>query len=172
MKKLILVLLSLVPVIYGYIFNFSARIPILYSLFYYVLSSLLLVFWFMLGKQYSKTNWNWFVSLFISHFVGFISIILYFWQFYFVSGEARNIFIAGLSQMYTSCTYLISGRIAAIFQPENSSDTSLVMSLMQIIGLVLMITIFLIGYFYGKKRTKKNMFWGDLKNGEQNINNK
>lgn len=152
MKKPQLVLLTLVPIIVGWLINILILIPVVGMLLFYVLPFGVLLFWFWLGKQYAKTDWNLVVSMIISSALGIISLALYIWQFLFETDETRNIFLAGLSQMYSAATpsYLF-GWFAIMFETQSHYIGRASFLAMQVIAVVLLLIIFICGFIKGKK---------------------
>lgn len=153
MKKCGLVLLTLIPIFAGYLINLALFIPVVGMLLFYIGPLFVLGFWFWLGGQYSKTDWTAIPSVLIGHAAGILSLALYLWQFLGQSDETRNMTLAGLSQMYSAATpsYLVA-RLAVLFESRPNYAGRTTMVAMQVISLVLMIVIFTVGYFWGKKR--------------------
>ena len=157
MKKLVLVLLTFVPILAGYLLNSVVFKPVLWSWMFYLLPILVMVFWFFLGSMFAKTNWHPAVSIFIGSATGILSLALYLWQFLLESDETRNMFLAGLSQMYSLSTpAYLTARLAMLFESEPKNIGSATFTAMQVISVVLMAAIFTAGYFWGRaRRTKK-----------------
>ncbi|MGN1166466.1 MAG: hypothetical protein ACI4S2_08600 [Lachnospiraceae bacterium] len=152
MRKYELILLTLVPIFAGYLINLILFVPVIGMILFYILPLLVLVFWFWLGGQYSKTDWKVVPSLLISSTTGILSLALYLWQFFGQNDETRSLTLAGLSQMYSAATpsYLIV-RLAMLFesQPNYFGRTAALAE--QVLSLILMITVFTAGYLCGKK---------------------
>ena len=144
MKKIILILLTLVPILIGWLINVFIYVPKVGMALFYVLPFVVLVFWFWLGRQYAKTDWSPLSAIIIGSASGLISLVLYIWQFHIITEEARNILIAALSQMY----------FAAV--PEWIFARSGIYIVIHIIALVLMIAVFAFGYITWKKHWKQN----------------
>lgn len=156
MHKGILIVLTLVPVIAGYILNSALLIPGIGMLLFYLIPAAIVVFWFHLGKLYSKTTWHFIPALLIGNAVGILSLLLYIWQFLLLGNDARNIFLAGLSQMFiTSGPTVLTIRIAMLFESQENYTGQTTMTGMQIIGVVLMLFIFAAGYLRGMKNNRK-----------------
>lgn len=155
MKKFILVLLTLVPCLIGYLINIMLLVPTIGMLLFYVLPFLIMIFWFRLGSEYAKTNWSLITSILIGNMTGILSIALYLWQFLLCDDNTRSTILAGFSQMYSASTPLyLTVRLAVLFEtkPNFAGRTTLVAA--QIISLILMIVIFAAGYLYAKRRTR------------------
>ncbi len=154
MKKSVLLLLSLVPVVVGWLVNILILVPVIGMAGFYLLPLLTTVFWFYLGKQYAK-RWKFVPAVLMAHTVGICSLLIYLWQFLLETDVTRSLTLAAFSQMFSASTplYLI-GRIAVLFesQPNYAGRTSMVA--MQVIGLVYMIIVFSIGIYTEKKKIK------------------
>ena len=70
MKRKTLLLLTLVPVLTGYLLNLTILIPGLGMLLYYLMPCITLIFWFFLGDRYSTSEWNFIQSTIIGNGVG------------------------------------------------------------------------------------------------------
>ena len=153
MNRIILLLLTFVPVVSGYLLNLLVLVPGLGTLLFYLLPCVTLIFWFFLGNLYSKSGWNLAQSTLIGNGVGFLSLILYFWQFLLCSDDSRNIFLAPFSQEFTANTNLLTARLAMLFEAEKNTISQTTMTAMQVLGLVLMVLLFMLGYGFGKRRS-------------------
>jgi len=154
MKRIILLLLTFVPVVTGYLLNMTILIPRLGMLLFYLLPCVTLLFWFFLGIRYAKSDWNFIQSTMIGNGVGILSLIIYFWQFLLCGDDSRNIFLASFSQDFTANTNLLTARLAMLFEAEKNTFTQTTSTAMQVLGLILMVFIFILGYGVGKR--KKN----------------
>jgi hypothetical protein len=152
MKKSQLVLLSLVPIVVGYIVNVTLLLPVIGMFSFYVLPLLTTAFWFYLGRQYARTDWKTIPAILIGNAGGILSLLVYLWQFLLVSDEARILPLAGASQMFSASvpTYLLA-RIALLFesQPNYIGRTSMVA--LQVLSLIYMILVFSAGVLWEKK---------------------
>lgn len=145
MEKSKLVLLTFVPIIINRLSNFLLLMPVLGMLSFYVVPLLTTVFWYWLGKQYAHGPWKPAPAILIAHAVGICSLLIYLWQFVLVTGEARNLTLAALSQQFAASTPLyLFGPIARLFPWPQLA--------MQIIGLVYMVVVFCIGMHAEKNR--------------------
>ena len=157
MKKKSLILLTIVPIILNYVIGYSFVIlrPSLGNLVYYFAPWLLLIFWFYAGKKYAEAEWKFIKSLFISHSIGILSLMLYLYQTYLLNDNTRNFFILGFSRAFTSLTYLFTARIAILFEAEKNIMTQTSTTAMQILGLILMATVFTCGYLSNTRKEKQ-----------------
>lgn len=157
MKKSILVLLTLVPVLAGYLINTALLVPVVGMLLFYILPFAVLIFWFWLGSQYSKTNWGAIPSILIGSATGIVSLALYLWQFVFQDSETRNLTLAGLSQMYSIATPMyLTARLAALFETQPNYIGRTTATALQAISLILMSTVFTAGFFWGRNKKLRN----------------
>lgn len=155
MQKSVLILLSFVPSIIGYILNLLLGVPVIGIAGFYLLPLLTTAFWFYLGKQYAHSAWKTISSILISHSVGICSLLIYLWQFFLETEETRNMILAGSSQMFSASTPMyLFGWLAILFesQPNYAGRTTFVA--MQVIALVYMVIVFSVAILWEKKRLK------------------
>lgn len=151
MKKSVLISLSLVPVIVGYLVNALLMVPVLGMACFYLLPLLTTVFWLYLGKQYAA-RWKFVPAVLIAHVAGVCSLLVYFWQFLLETDETRSMILAGFSQMFSASTPLyLLGRLAILFESQPNHIGSATMTAMQVIALIYMVIVFCIGFYLGKK---------------------
>lgn len=156
MRKSILIMLTLIPVIAGYILNLTLMVPGIGMLLFYLIPAVIMVFWFYLGKLYSKTSWRIVPALLIGNAVGLLSLLLYIWEFLLHSDDTRNLFLAGLSQYFTaSGPTFLTARIAILFEPQKNVIGRASVTGMQVIGVVFIIFIFAAGYIWGVVNRRK-----------------
>ena len=155
MKKSVLILLSLVPVVVGWVVNILIMVPVIGMGGFYLLPLLTTVFWFFLGKRYAR-KWKAVPAVLIARTVGICSLLIYLWQFLLETDVTRSMTLAGFSQMFSASTplYLI-GRIAVLFESQPNYAGRASMVALQVIGLVYMIIVFSVGMYLEKKRTKE-----------------
>ena len=148
MKKRTLILLTLIPLLVGWLINATIRFPRLFSVSYYILPFLTLIFWFQLGRQYAKTDWNAAVALLIGNAVGLVSLLLYLWQYFLVSDEHRIVFLAVLSQLFVAAVpmYLFPAGTLTMFEPDPHSIGTVTVATAQVLGVLLMVVVFALGY--------------------------
>ncbi len=115
-----------------------------------------LIFWFILGRAYVKV-WRYLPGVLIGNAVGFLSLLIYLWQFLLFGDDQRSLFLAGLSQMFSASTSdLMTARIAILFEPSPTAITQVSFTAMQILGLLVMILIFTAGYIEGAIKERRN----------------
>ena len=155
MKKSVLILLSFVPVVVGWLVNILIMVPVIGIAGFYLLPLLTTVFWFFLGKWYAR-KWKAVPAVLIAHTVGICSLLIYLWQFLLETDVTRNLPLATFSQMFSASAplYLI-GRIAVLFESQPNYTGRASMVTMQVIGLIYMVIVFSVGIYLEKKRTKE-----------------
>ncbi|MBD5475404.1 MAG: hypothetical protein HDR17_05390 [Lachnospiraceae bacterium] len=152
MKKSVLILLTLVPVIVGYLVNVLIMVPVIGMAGFYLLPLLTTAFWFYLGKQYAH-RWKPVPAVLIAHTAGICSLLIYLWQFLIETDETRSWTLAGFSQMFSASTPLyLFGRIARLAESHPNYVGRASMVAMQVIALVYMTIVFCIGIYWEKKR--------------------
>lgn len=156
MKKLHLVLLTLVPILAGWFINLTIAVPVVGTLIFYLLPLAVLYFWFRLGEQYAGSGWNFCQSLAISNAAGIISLILYIWQFLLESDETRIFFISGLSQMYgAAAPVYLFGWLARMFESQPNYIGRNTFLAVQVIAAALFCIVFTCGYIRRKNAQYK-----------------
>ncbi len=157
MKKWVLVLLSFVPVVAGYIVSTVFLVPEIGIAVYYILPFLTTAFWFYLGIQYARSTWKPIPAVLIAHAAGIVSLLVYVWQFLLETSETRNSVLASASQMYSSSApQLLLARIAILFEPDPNVTGMTSVTALQVISVVYMIVVFCAAMIYEKKRIAKN----------------
>ena len=153
MKKRTLILLTLVPVIVGYLVNVLIMVPVIGMAGFYLLPLLTTAFWFYLGKQYARSTWNTVPAVLIAHTVGICSLLIYLWQFLLETDATRSMTLAGFSQMFSAATPLyLFGGIAMLVESQPNYAGRATMVAMQVIALVYMIIVFCMGIYWEKKK--------------------
>lgn len=155
MKKHVLILLSLVPVVVGWLINRLIMVPVIGIAGFYLLPLLTTVFWFFLGKQYI-CKWKAVPAVLIAHAVGFCSLLIYLCQFLLETDATRNLTLAAFSQMFSGSAplYLIA-RVAVLFESQPNYAGRATMLAMQVLGLVYMMIVFSVGMYLQKRWAKK-----------------
>lgn len=155
MKKHVLVLLTFVPIIVGYIVNLTILIPGIGVLLYYVLPLLTTVFWFYLGRQFAHSAWKTVPAILIGNATGIISILVYLWQIFLKTDETRNMALAGASQMFSASApgYLLA-RIAILFEKQPNTIGMASAVALQVISVLYMIVVFCVAILWEKNRIK------------------
>ena len=155
MKKNVLVLCSFIPIIVGYLVNILIMVPLIGMTGFYTFPILMTICWFFVGKEYAK-RWKTFAAIIIAHALGILSLIIYCWQFLLETDETRNMFLSGISQMFSASTPLyLLGFIARFFESQSNYAGRVSMVALQVISLVYMIIVFCVGMYVGKNKLKK-----------------
>ena len=146
-------LLTFVPVIVGYIVNIFIMIPVAGTLLFYLLPILTTVFWYRIGGQYANADWKLVPATLISNSSGFISLLIYLWQFLIQTDETRSMFLAGWSQMFSASVPLyLFGRIAILFESQPNYMGRASMAALQVMALVYMMIIFAAGFLRNRSK--------------------
>lgn len=152
MKKRVLLLASLVPVMVGYFVNALIMVPVIGTVSYYLLPLVTTAFWLYLGKQYAH-RWRVVPAVLVAHTAGFCSLLVYLWQFLFETDETRNLTLAAFSQMFSASTPLyLFGRIARLVERQPNYAGRAAMVALQVIALVYMVIVFCIGIYLEKRK--------------------
>ena len=156
MKKSVLILLTFIPIIVGYIVNFTIRIPVIGMMIFYALPLLTTLFWFYLGRQYARSLWKTVPAILIGNATGVVSLLVYLWQFLLETDETRNLTLAGASQMFSASapTYLLA-RLAIFFEEQSNYTGRTSMVALQVVSVVYMIMVFCMAVFWEKKKQKE-----------------
>lgn len=153
MKKSILVLLTFVPVIVGYIINFSLRIPLIGMIIFYVLPLLTTVFWFYLGRQYALSTWKTVPALLIGNAAAIASLLIYLWQRLIETDQTANRTLLVVSQwFFTAAPSYLLARIAVLFEPRPDyiGETSMV-------ALHVIAFVYMTAFFYSASFLKREL---------------
>ena len=152
MRKSVLFLLTLVPVVVGYLVNVLIMVPVVGIAGFYLLPLLTTAFWIYLGRQYAR-RWRTVPALLIAHAVGFCSLLVYLWQFLLETDETRNLTFAAFSQMFSASTPLyLFGGIARLVESQPNYTGRATMVAMQVIALIYMIIVFCVGIYLEKRK--------------------
>ena len=156
MKKRVLVLLTFVPVIVGYVINLTIILPVIGPMFFYVLPILATVFWFWLGRQFAHTTWKTVPAILIGNATGIVSILVYLWQFLLETDETRNMTLAFFAQMFPgSAPYYLLTKIAILFEREPNTIGMAATAALQVLSVVYMFVVFCVAVLWEKKKLKE-----------------
>ena len=104
MKTWKLLLLSLVPGLWGWLCNHLMAVSLtggpafLLTLAFYIQAPAAIVFCLWLGRRCVRSERGYSACLLLTQWPSLASFALYVWQFHFVSDEARSFLLAGLGQ--------------------------------------------------------------------------
>ncbi len=129
--------LIFVPPVLGRLINtplFGYHFPFLASVAF-------VAFWIWVGGQFCRMNLGRTLNYLLGISLTVLSLILYVWQFFVVSGADRSMFLAGLSQWYAIPVTPVAAQIWSIFSPHYFDNRFV------IIGYILLVAAFSAGYF-------------------------
>ena len=103
MKTWKLLLLALVPGLWGWLCNWLTAVSLngpafLFTLAFYIQVPAAIVFCLWLGHLRGRSERSYPACLLLTQWPSLVSFALYVWQFHFVSSEARSFLLAGLGQ--------------------------------------------------------------------------
>ena len=156
MKKCMLIMLTLVPAVVGYVVNILLAVPKIGMAAYYLLPLLTTVFWLYMGKQYIRV-WKPLPALLIAHAVALASLLVYLWQFFLGTDAFGNGRLTVLSQMVFASTpmYLFAGLARLLAGPfegrPHYAGRATVVALL-VIGLIYMMAVFSVGMWWGRRK--------------------
>lgn len=153
MSRKKLVLMTLIPIIVGYLVNALIMVPVVGIAGFYLLPLLTTVFWFYLGKLYARSAWKPIPAVLTAHAAGICSLLIYLWQFLLETDQTRNLALAGFSQMFAASTpmYLFGG-LARLFESQQNYIGRASFVALQVIALVYMTVVFRIAFFLEKRK--------------------
>lgn len=141
------------PTLLGYIFNVIAEhAPSVFGIFYYASPLLLFFGWFWAGRRYYKHLKNPALAIVAGNSIGILSLLVYLWQEY-LAIEKIN-WLQSLSQCFPVSVTLLSAPIVIKFSPEVDGVIQVSNTALQCIGFVLVVIVFVGGYFYERNREK------------------
>lgn len=155
MKKSVLILLTFVPIVVGYIINLSILWPVIGLIIFYILPLATSIFWFYLGRLYAESTWKTIPALLIGNATGVISLLVYLWQYLLETDETMNLALVAASQMFSdSAPIYLLARFAILFESQPNYIGRASMVALNVISVMYMIVIFVLGFIWGRK-TKK-----------------
>ena len=154
MKRIYLLLFAISPMVIGYSVNLMALLPGIGILLLYIASIILLIYWFWVGSKFADAVSSPLLAVMGGNFFGILSLFIYYWQFVILDDHSRSMFWAGISQTFTTPLSIFTARIVVFFDksPNTISQTSI--TYMYVIGTLIMMAVFTIGYTVGKKKNK------------------
>lgn len=156
MKKHVLICLTFVPIIVGYIRNLTVLLPGIGIVLYYLLPLLTTVFWFYLGKQFAHTTWKTIPAMLFGNATGTVSLLVYLFQLTLPTEEARNTALAGASQLFSSSAPgFLLGRFAMLFESAPNTITMASAIALKVISTVYMIAIFCVAFLLERRKVRK-----------------
>lgn len=155
MKDLKLGLFALSSILIGYIYNLTLLTPVVGTLLFWLMPFVLLIYWFWVGGKFAEGINNPIIAIIFGNSFGVISILLYIWQFNFLSDAKRSMLLAGFSQVFSAPLSWITVRLGVLFEAKSGMISQTSLNAMQVIGLLIMVVVFTIGYSRGRKKLYK-----------------
>ena len=152
MKKSVLILLTFVPILVGYLIDHTLHLPVIGWILYLVLPLLVTVFWFFLGRMYARSSWSAPAALLIGNGTGLVSLGVFLWQMLLETDETRNLALTVASQMFPVAvpTYLF-GRLPSLFETQPNFAGLRTHIAIHVIGTLFMVLVFALGYGLGRR---------------------
>ena len=159
MKTWKLLLLSLVPGLWGWLCNHLMAVSLtggpafLLTLTFYLQAPAAAVFCLWLGRACARTGRGFSFSLLLTQWPSLLSFLLFVWQFWFVTDEARSFLLAGLGQYPASPLLSPASRLVWPFAdsswslPETTAATA--------ISLLMLAALFSLGFLWGRRRAAR-----------------
>ena len=157
MKTWKLLLLSLVPGLWGWLCNWLVSMSLtsgngfLFMVVYYLLQApAAIVFCLWLGRRCGRSERGYSACLLLTQWPSLVSFALYVWQFHFVSSEARSFLLAGLGQYPGLPLFSLACRLVIPFSnhswgpPETLAANAL--------SLLMLAVLFSLGFLWGRRR--------------------
>ena len=156
MKGLKLGLLAFSSVLIGYIYNLSFFIPVIGTLLFWLMPVALLIYWFWVGGKFAEGMKNPIIAVLFGNCFGVISILVYIWQFNFLSDSQRNIGLAAFSQAFSAPLSPVTGKFGVLFEAESGMITQTSIYAMQVLGLIIMVLVFTMGYALARNKLNRS----------------
>ena len=162
MKTWKLCLLSLVPGVLGWLCNLLlswtlfASLPaflsnLLFYISYYLPTLAAIAFCLWLGRRCGREKYSFPQYLLCTQWPSAASLILYVWQFHFVSDQARSTLLAVLGQMPSAPLMLFGTRLTWLLDTDNTWDWPESL-LATIFSLALLAALYIAGYWWGRRK--------------------
>lgn len=157
-------LLALVPGILGYLCNLSLSMllavplptflsSLLFYGAYYLPTVGTIVFCLWLGHRCAREKVSFLKYLLATQWPSVVSLILYVWQFHFVSDEGRSTLLAVLGQMPATPLYSIASRIVLLFDTDHVIARPEMLAA-TVFSLVLLAALYIAGYWRGRRNQR------------------
>ena len=164
MKTWKLCLLSLVPGVLGWLCNLLlswtlfASLPaflsnLLFYISYYLPTLAAIAFCLWLGRRCGREKYSFPQYLLCTQWPSAASLILYVWQFHFVSDQARSTLLAVLGQMPSTPLMLFGTRLTWWLDTDNTWAQAESL-LATIFSLVLLALLYVAGYWWGRRKQR------------------
>ena len=160
MKTWKLLLLSLVPGLWGWLCNWLVSMSLtsgngfLFMVVYYLLQApAAIVFCLWLGRRCGRSERGYPASLLLTQWPNPVSLALYVWQFHFVSSAARSTLLAGLGQYPALPLLSLATPLVWPFAGNDWGPPETLAAI--VISLVLLAALFSLGYLWGRRRARR-----------------
>ena len=164
MKTWKLCLLSLVPGVLGWLLNrllswvlFASLPDFLYTLLFYLVYYLptvaTIVFCLGLGRRCGRARVPFPKYLLCTQWPSAASLILYVWQFLFVSDAARSTLLALLGQMPAAPLYGIGTRVAVLLDTDHVIGRPEMLAA-TVFSLALLAALYIAAYWWGRRHQR------------------
>jgi hypothetical protein len=154
-KRIYPIFFIFVPSIIGYLHNIFTplilSIPTYFSLYWYGSAILIAYFWFWVGGKFAQSSMKILASVLIGNLLGIVSLFVYLWQYLLIPETHRNHYLATSSQYFSDTISVFIGKLAYLFEPNKNVIGMVTYTAIQILGLLLMIIIFTIGFKFKKR---------------------
>lgn len=172
MKTWKLCLLALVPGVLGWMLNLLlswvlfASLPdflytLLFYLFYYLPTVATVIFCLGLGRRRGREKYPFPRYLLCTQWPSVVSLLLYVWQFLYVSDAGRSTILAVLAQMPSAPLMLFATRLTWLLDTDNTWDRPESL-LSTIFSLVLLALLYIAGYWWGRRRQQERIRGSDV----------
>ncbi len=162
-KKMTILLATLAPALFGFLFYLFVYIPVMGDLWYVISPFALLLYWGWIGGMYRDYGIKFPISLGIAHLYAVVFFILYMILFYKSGVVQGDSFVDQIVFWFTYPLQFVTIAIAAAIHGAEITDSMLVFYT-QLYGLIIMIIAFALGY------ARKNAVINKIKRKEQKIN--
>lgn len=131
----------LAPLIYGILTSISVSLlsPLLIQILFTVL-------WFWVGMKFSHLSGSKVKNFFEGNSLWLLSLLLYLWQFFLLSDETRNTFMAMFSQYYMTAFLWSGTKLSQLLCGDLDGK------MITIFAYLVMFVVFVIGFLAGRRR--------------------
>ena len=155
MKTWKLLLLALVPGLWGWLCNWLTAVSLngpafLFTLAFYIQVPAAIVFCLWLGHLCGRSERSYPACLLLTQCPSLLSFALYVWQFHFVSSDARSFLLAGLGQYPGLPLFSLACRLVIPFSNHNWGPPETLAA--NALSLLMLAVLFSLGFLWGRRR--------------------
>ena len=155
MKTWKLLLLALVPGLWGWLCNWLTAVSLngpafLFTLAFYIQVPAAIVFCLWLGHLCGRSERSYPACLLLTQWPSLVSFALYVWQFHFISSEARSFLLAGLGQYPGLPLFSLACRLVIPFSNHNWGPPETLAA--NALSLLMLAVLFSLGFLWGRRR--------------------